>query len=122
MGRHHIAGTPQVIHFLPKEALHNYHCYMEPRAADLEIIETLRSARVKAVQSSSNGRLAPVLMSKDDAERFVYVVKLLDVHPALGKVAGRRLLDSLGLNHFSRIGDLSADNVQAMLSACGEQA
>ena len=122
MGRHHIAGTPQVTHFLPKEALHNYHCYMEPRAADLEIIKTLRSARTGAVQSSASGNIASILTSASEADRFVYVVKLLDVHPTLGKVAGRRLLDSLGLTHFSRVGELSSGSVQVILAACGEAA
>ncbi len=122
MGRHHIVGTPQVTHFLPKEALHNYHCYMEPRAADLELVETLRSARAGAVKSSAAGNIAHVLSSAREADQFVYVVKLLDVHPTLGKVAGRRLLDSLGHTHFSRVSDLSASDVQVILAACGEAA
>lgn len=95
---------------------------MEPRAADLEVINTLRSARVAAVQASSRRSLAAILHSKSDADGFVYVVKLLDVHPELGKVSGRRLLDSLGLNHFSRVSDLSAVEVNTILSACGEAA
>ena len=95
---------------------------MEPRAADLALIETLRSARATAVDSSAAGSVASVLTSSDEADKFIYVVKLLDVHPALGKVAGRRVLASLGLTHFSRVGELTSAQVDAIVLACGESA
>lgn len=95
---------------------------MEPRAADLALIENVRSARIAAVHQCSAGSVSPVLASCDDAVRFVYVVKLLDVHPALGKVAGRRVLGSLGLSHFTRVSDLTESQKSAILTACGEAA
>jgi len=48
-------------------------------------------------------------------------VKLLDVHPALGKVVGRRLMDTLGLPPFITVAQLSSSQHAAILSACGEQ-
>ena len=95
---------------------------MEPRAADIEIIDAYRSARIAAVASSSGGNVAHILRSHAETDRFVYVVKLLDVHPRLGKVAGRRLLDSLSLSHFARVGDLSEAQVNAILASCQEAA
>ena len=92
---------------------------MEPRAADLALIENLRSARVAAVEKSSMASVSSVLMSDRAEDQFVYVVKLLDVHPALGKVSGRRLLASLGLDHFARISDLSDNQIARILEACG---
>ena len=95
---------------------------MEPRAADLALIENLRFARVAAVEKSSMASVSSVLMSDRAEDQFVYVVKLLDVHPALGKVAGRRVLTSLGLTHFSRVSDLNEAQRTAIRQACGETA
>jgi hypothetical protein len=47
-------------------------------------------------------------------------VKLLDVHPQLGKVAGRKLLSSLGVSSFQCVGDLTPDLKQQILVAVGE--
>ena len=104
---------------MPVAVRRNYHCYMEPRAEDLAVLAHLRSARQQAVVSAAGGDIASVLSHSDTATQCVYVVKLLDVHPSLGKVAGRRLLASLGLNHFSRISDLSPRHIETILSACG---
>ena len=104
---------------MPVAARRNYHCYMEPRAEDLALVARLRSVRQQVVESALHGEIASAFSSSDEAVRCVKVVKLLDVHPALGKVAGRRLLASLGLNHFSRISDLSAPQVESILAACG---
>jgi hypothetical protein len=51
----------------------------------------------------------------------VYLVKLLDVHPALGKVVGRRLMDTLALPSFVTVSQLDSTQQKAILTACGEQ-
>lgn len=94
---------------------------MESALRDYAFVDALRRARDAAVQLSSRGMIARVLrVSGDLPESRVYVVKLLDVHPALGKVKGRRLLESLNVGSFARVADLSADQVDAILNACGE--
>lgn len=94
---------------------------METALRDYARVESLRTARDGAVHLSSRGLLAQVLgAATDSPESKVYVVKLLDVHPALGKVKGRRLLTSLGVDSFARVSDLSSDQVADILSACGE--
>lgn len=124
MGRYHLTSSQEVahLHVVSVAARRNYHCYMEPRAEDLAALAHLRSVRQKAVDSAAGGDIATVLSHSDAATQCVYVVKLLDVHPSLGKVAGRRLLASLGLNHFSRISDLSPRHIETILSACGVHA
>lgn len=94
---------------------------MEMRAGDLEWVSSVRSAREKAVARSSEGQLSVILHSApSDLAQQVYVVKLLDVHPRLGKVAGRRLLDDMGISHFARVSDLTASQIISILQACGE--
>ncbi len=80
---------------------------MESRVRDLDRVRELRSARVAAVDRSSAGELAEVLAARDGATGSVYVVKLLDVHPRLGKVAGRRLLAEIGVAPLARLHDLT---------------
>lgn len=90
---------------------------MESRTRDLETVSRLRSARMSAVASAQNGALAELLMTSDPFVKSVRVVKVLDVHPRLGKVAGRRLLNELGVGHFTSIGELSSHQVNAISSA-----
>lgn len=93
---------------------------MERRARDLETISALRQVREHAIERSRSGDLASVLTGTDALVKQIYVVKLLDVHPRLGKVVGRRLLDSLGVSHFDRVSNLSEDTRSAILHAVGE--
>lgn len=95
---------------------------MEPRAEDLALIATFRRSRETAVQKSAQRSLRHVLLSQNEGDQLVYVMKLLDVHPVLGKVAGRRLLDTLGLSHFTRVGELSSHQVAHILKSCEEAA
>lgn len=96
---------------------------MEQRESDLSWVRTLRSSRENAVESSSSGNLAEVLQAElSHPSRRTYVVKLLDVHPKLGKVAGRRLLQSLHISQFARVDQLTTDQISSILVACGEQA
>jgi len=100
----------------------NYHWIMESTIRDVQRVAEIRARRIQAVQFSSSAKLAEVFSSSSaglyDA---VYLVKLLDVHPALGKVVGRRLMDTLGLPPFATVAQLSSAQYAAILSACGEQ-
>ncbi len=91
---------------------------MEPRAEDLAVIAEFRSARIAAVEKASRGHVDQVLRQPTSAEAAVYVVKLLDVVPGVGKVAGRRLLSSIGLSPFDRVGDLTAKQIETILQVC----
>jgi hypothetical protein len=93
---------------------------MEDRVRDLELMSQVRTVRQQAIDDSRAGRLASVFSRSEGDERFVYVVKLLDVHPQLGKVAGRKLLSSLGVSSFQCVGDLTPDLKQQILVAVGE--
>ena len=92
---------------------------MENRNRDLGTVRDLRSARIAAVNDSSSGDLAGVLGSSDRFTASVYVVKLLDVHPRLGKVAGRRLLAALGVAPLARVSDLTSDQRARILAEAG---
>lgn len=92
---------------------------MSDRVHDLDTISGLREAREGAVRAAQQKRLADVF-GADGPARQVYVVKLLDVHPSLGKVAGRRLLDSLSISHVRRVHELSHAEKSAILAAVGE--
>ncbi len=95
---------------------------MEVPLNDSMLVTRLRDGHRKAVASSASGNLSYVCSLPGDApEAHVYVVKVLDVHPALGKVAGRRLMDTLGIDQFAHMSDLSADIKAALLLACGEK-
>jgi hypothetical protein len=94
---------------------------MESTVSDFEMVKSLRNARVVAVKKAHEGKLAGVLSVSDDSlEAQVYVVKLLDVHPALGKVSGRRLLADLGVVPFTRVGQLTSAQRSGILAALGE--
>lgn len=95
---------------------------MEAPLNDLMLVTRLREGHRNAVASSAAGNLSHVCSLPVDApEAHVYVVKVLDVHPALGKVAGRRLMETLGIDQFAHVSDLSTDTKDALLSACGEK-
>lgn len=93
---------------------------MEDRVRDLELMSQVRTVRQAAIEESRAGRLASVFSRSEGDERFIYVVKLLDVHPQLGKVAGRKLLASLGVSSFDCVGDLSPVLMERILKSVGE--
>jgi hypothetical protein len=95
---------------------------MESTIRDVQRVAEIRARRIQAVQFSSSAKLAEVFSSSSTGlYDAVYLVKLLDVHPALGKVVGRRLMDTLGLPPFATVAQLSTAQYAAILSACGEQ-
>lgn len=89
---------------------------MESRNKDLDTVRSLRSARIAAVAKSGEGDLETVLSADDVATQSVYVVKLLDVHPKLGKVAGRRLLAHIGVEPLARVCDLTTEQRNRILA------
>ncbi|MEY3506219.1 MAG: hypothetical protein RI898_972 [Actinomycetota bacterium] len=93
---------------------------MESTTRDVERVAEIRAHRVQAVHLSSTSNLAQVFASPHSFGA-VYLVKLLDVHPALGKVVGRRLMDTLGLPSFITISQLGSTQQNEILTACGEQ-
>ena len=97
-------------------ASRNYHWVMESTYTDMEVVAQLRASRVGAVLESSRGNVSSVLnASPDSYEAQVYVVKLLDVSPRLGKVAGRRLMAELGIEPLSRVRDLTDSQRMALV-------
>ena len=93
---------------------------MESTIRDIQRVTQIRACRVQAVQLSSTANLAQVLASPK-SYGAVYLVKLLDVHPSLGKVVCRRLMETLGLPPFVTVAELDASQQAAVLSACGEK-
>lgn len=82
----------------------------------MEVVVQLRAARVSAVLESSKGNVASVLDCPPGSyEAQVYVVKLLDVSPRLGKVAGRRLMAELGIASLARVHELTDDQHCALI-------
>lgn len=93
---------------------------MESRNRDLEFVRAMRSAHVDAVSRSSAGDLVGVLGSDDRLTCSVYVMKLLDVHPRLGKVAGRRLLAEIGVEPLARVSDLTSHQRERIVEVVGK--
>ena len=89
---------------------------MESTNTDIEVVAQLRTARVAAVLESSKGNVSSVLEAPHDSyEAQVYVVKLLDVSPRLGKVSGRRLMAELGIGALARVHDLTEQQRRALV-------
>lgn len=89
----------------------------------LDDLSALRSAitdRIEGVRDGAIGlgeALHPLDGDSVDAlaSRFVYVVKVVEAVPGVGKVRARRALESVGLGERDRVGDLSADLRAALL-------
>ncbi len=61
------------------------------------------------MNEASSGSIEMLLeIPADDDRSRTYVVKLLDVTQGVGKVAGRRLLASIGVDEACRVCDLDA--------------
>lgn len=89
---------------------------MEARRTALETVREWRGEIERAVEAGASSPLSEV-MSRDDTGH-AYLVKVLDVHPCLGKVAGRRLMTGLGLGPRTRIGEMTPVAVGSVVSAC----
>jgi hypothetical protein len=95
---------------------------MTERIEDLEWVATVRQARLNAVNRVGEAKesLSALLhdIRSDDYAALTYLVALTDVHPCLGKVAGRRLLASLNLDPLVRVIDMTDDNISMLSQAC----
>jgi len=89
---------------------------MELQARTLEVVSTWRQQILEATRIASSGHIGDVLRRTDLS--YPYVVKVLDVHPCMGKVAGRRLLDELGIAHQTRLADLTLFQVDDIGQRC----
>lgn len=93
---------------------------MSHRERDLRRVSELRAARERAVHEASSGSIEALLeVAADDDRSRAYVVKLLDVTPGVGKVAGRRLLASIGIQESSRVADLDAAQRSRIVDGIG---
>lgn len=94
---------------------------MSQREQDLERLSQLRRSQVAAVEEASRGQLEDLMrLGNGDDRGDTYVVKILDVTPGVGKVAGRRLLARLGISEFARIRELSESERLQVLAGCRE--
>lgn len=89
---------------------------MELQSRTLEVVRGWRLQISEAAVSSASGHIGDVLRRTDLP--YPYIVKVLDVHPCLGKVAGRRLLDELGIAHQTRLSALTSSQVDAIGRHC----
>lgn len=75
----------------------------------------MRRAIRRAVDEAATGGVHDVLSAPvGDPRGAVYVVRLLEVVPGLGKVAARRLCAEAGVDGFTRVDDLD-DSVRRFL-------
>lgn len=88
------------------------------RERDLATVESMRRAHARRIDLARGGRILEALDASDVLGATTYVVKILDVTPGLGKVAGRRLLASLGVDGFATVADLGDDTRSAIVDAC----
>jgi hypothetical protein len=89
---------------------------MDARLTALGTVQAWRGEIERAVSAGASMPLSAVLSRGDIAH--AYLVKILDVHPCLGKVAGRRLMAGLGLPPRTRIGELVPGATESVVSAC----
>lgn len=88
------------------------------RERDLATVESMRRAHARRIDLARAGRIPEALDASDEFGATTYVVKILDVTPGLGKVAGRRLLAALGVDGFATVADLGDDTRAAIVDAC----
>ena len=82
-------------------------------------VQEVRSAIERSLVLSASGPLAVVLA--DPVSAGTWTVKMLDVHPCAGKVAGRRLLAELGIPERTRVADLSAEQIALLAGAAAKR-
>lgn len=95
---------------------------MEQRTRDLEWVSRVRGARISAVAQVASGEPFRHVLRQLRVDQFggrTYVVALTDVHSCLGKVAGRRLMASIGLEPLVRVDELTDDHIEALSQCCG---
>lgn len=88
--------------------------------ADLSVLRAAIAERIGRVKDGQLGLSEALVLVEGDAmdalaSRFVYVVKIAEAAPGVGKVRARRALDAVGLGERDRVGDLSAEVRVALL-------
>ena len=80
-------------------------------------LEALRREIHQLQSDIATGRttLSEVLSRDDDAAQFVYVVKVLESVPGIGKVAARAHLARLGVAEHAHCGELEPDVRTALI-------
>lgn len=89
------------------------------RGEVLERLAQLRSSMDATIATVASGErsVAQVLAAADDsAVGYLYAVKVLEADPRVGKVRARRMLDALGLGETTRISELTAEHISAIVA------
>lgn len=86
---------------------------------DLSSLRAAMTRRIADVRDGASGLAEALRPDEGDsvdalASRFVYVVKIVEAAPGVGKVRARRALEAVGLGERDRVGDLT-DRVRAAL-------
>lgn len=85
---------------------------------DFSSARRIRAGIDRALEDAAGGRFAEVLRaSPDDPRSGVYVVRLLESSPGVGKVAARRLAAEKGHDGFTRVWDLSVAEREELVVA-----
>ncbi|MSO59279.1 MAG: hypothetical protein EXQ63_03015 [Ilumatobacteraceae bacterium] len=89
--------------------------------AQRDFVASVRDRRHAICKDVASGRLSvsqAVQIARQEVQvRDLYAVKVLDVHPWLGKVAGRRLLASVGAHQFSTLASLDDQMLEGIEQA-----
>lgn len=84
-------------------------------------LTSLRRQIVALIESVEAGRttLGEVLDrgDRDEVAGFVYLVKVAEVMPGVGKVRARRVLESLGFGERTRVGEVPASARRSLVEA-----
>jgi len=90
------------------------------RGEVLERLAQLRSSMDATIATVASGErsVAQVLAAagNDSAVDYLYAVKVLEADPRVGKVRARRMLDTLGLGETTRISELTAEHITAIVA------
>ena len=89
---------------------------METAPSVIEKVNAVRAAIRTTLERSSTEPLSRVL--SDPVCAPTHVVKVLDVHPCLGKVAGRRALRELAIHERTPLGHLDGASQSAVAGYC----
>lgn len=87
---------------------------------DLSALRAAITGRIAGVRVGAIGLREALQPAADEsvdglASRFVYVVKIVEAVPGVGKVRARRALEAVGLGERDRVGDLTVDVRAALL-------
>ena len=81
---------------------------------DLSALRAAITDRIAGVRDGAIGLPEALHPAADEsvaalASRFVYVVKIVEAVPGVGKVRARRALEAVGLGERDRVGDLATE-------------